>query len=57
VEEHAWVEVGDDLVKREGGLSVEWRDDTECGDYLEVLVAFVDKGEVGALGANSKVWR
>jgi hypothetical protein len=57
VEEHAGVEVGNDLVKGEGRLGVEGWDDTECGDDLEVLVTFVDEGKVGTLGANSKVWK
>jgi hypothetical protein len=55
VQEHAGVEVGDDLVKGKGRLGVERWYDTECGDYLEVLVAFIDKRKVGALGANSEV--
>jgi hypothetical protein len=55
VEEHARVEVWYDFVKGEGGFSVEGRNDTKGGDDLEVLVAFVNEGEVGALCANAKV--
>jgi hypothetical protein len=53
VEKHARVEVGDDLVKGEGRFSVERRNDTECGDDLEVLVALIDEGKVGTLGADT----
>jgi hypothetical protein len=55
VEEHARVEVGDNVVEVEGGFGVEGWDDTEGGDDLEVLVAFVDKGEVGPFGADTKI--
>jgi hypothetical protein len=55
VQQHAWVEVRYDIVEREGGFGVEWGYDTECGYDLEVLVAFVDEGEVGAFGTNSEV--
>jgi hypothetical protein len=57
VKEHTRVEVGDDLIKGEGRLSVERWYNTECGDYLEVLVTFVDERKVGALSANSEVWK
>jgi hypothetical protein len=56
VKQHAWVKVGNNLVKRERRLRVEGRNDTESGDNLEVLVAFIDEGEIGTLGTDTKVW-
>jgi len=44
VQEHARVEVGDDVIEVEGRFGVERWDDAEGGDDLEVLVAFVDEG-------------
>jgi hypothetical protein len=55
VKQHARVEVGHNLVEREGRLGVEGGNHTESGDDLEVLVAFVDKGEIGTLGTNAEV--
>lgn len=55
VEEHAGVEVGHDVVEGEGGIGVEGGDDAEGGDNLEVVVAFVDEGEVGAFCADAEI--
>jgi hypothetical protein len=55
VEEHAGVEVGDNVVKGERWVGVKGRNDAEGGDNLEVLVALEDKGEVGSLCADSEV--
>lgn len=55
VEEHHWGEVGDDVVEGEGHLGVEGRNNAEGGDDLEVLVAFKDVLDVGALGADAEV--
>lgn len=56
VEEHAGVEVGDDFVEGEGRFCVEGWDHTKGGDDLEVLVALVDEGKIGALRSNTKVY-
>jgi hypothetical protein len=55
VEEHARVKVGYDFVEAEGWLGVEGRNDTERGNDLEVLITFVDEGQVGTLGADTEV--
>jgi hypothetical protein len=55
VEKHSRVEVGNDVVEVEGRFGVERRNDTECGDDLEVLVTLVDEGKVASLCANTKV--
>jgi hypothetical protein len=55
VKQHARVEVGDNVVEVEGRFGVEWGNDTECGNDLEVLVTLVDKGEIASLCANTKV--
>jgi hypothetical protein len=56
VKEHARVKVRHNLVEREGRFGVERRNYTECRNDLEVLVAFVDEGKIGALGSNTQVW-
>jgi hypothetical protein len=55
VEEHAGVEVGDDVVEVEGCFGVEGGNDTEGGDDLEVLVALVDEGKIASLCADTEV--
>jgi hypothetical protein len=55
VEKHAGIEVGDDVVKVEGRFGVEGRNNTECGDDLEVLVTLVDEGKIASLCANTDV--
>lgn len=55
VEEHHGGEVGDDGVVVEGHLGVEGGDDAKGGDDLEVVGAFKDVLEVGALGSDAEV--
>jgi hypothetical protein len=55
VEEHARVEVGDDVVEVEGCFGVERGNDTKSGNDLEVLVALVDEGKIASLCANTEV--
>jgi hypothetical protein len=55
VEKHAGIEVGDDVVEVEGRFGVEGRNNTECGDDLEVLITLVDEGKVASLCANTEV--
>ncbi len=55
VEKHHWGEVLDDVAHVPGGGGVEPRDNTECGEGLEVVVVLVDEGKVGALGAQAQV--
>lgn len=55
VEEHHGVEVGNEVIKRVGELGIEWGNDAEGGDGLEVLSTLKYVAEIGALGTDTKV--
>lgn len=55
VQEHHGVEVGHELRHVVGCFGGERGDDAECGEDLEVVGAFEDEGELGALGAHAEV--
>ena len=56
MEKHHRGEVGHTVAERERCYGIEWRNDTEGGKNLEVVVTFEYKGEISSLGTNSEVY-
>lgn len=55
VEQLSEVEVGDERGHIVWGLSVKGRNDSKCGNDLEVIMAFEDEWKFSAFGSDTKV--